>query len=124
MEGSGLDLERRRGQSLELEENEREEGPVYTSGVWVVKEGREDEFTRRWQESADRLALDFPGLKFMLLRDHENPRKFVSLDEGWRNADQIEAARATPEFQDSMASIWRVLESGDIGVLDLIASVS
>jgi quinol monooxygenase YgiN len=97
---------------------------VYTSGVWVVKEGREDEFTRRWQESADRLVLDFPGVKFMLLRDQENPQRFVSLGEGWRNRAQIEAARETPEFQDAMSSIWRVLDSGEMAVLDLIASVS
>jgi quinol monooxygenase YgiN len=97
---------------------------VYTSGVWVVKEGREEEFARRWQESADQLALDFPDVKFMLFRDRENPRRFVSLGEGWRNADQIEAARSTPEFQDAMASIWRMLDSGEIATLDLVASVS
>lgn len=97
---------------------------MYTSGVWVVKEGREDEFTRRWQDSADRLALDFPGVKFMLLRDRENPRRFVSLGEGWRNPEQIEAARELPAFQDAMTSIWRMLDSGELTTLDLIASVS
>ena len=97
---------------------------MYTSGVWIVKEGREAEFARRWQESADSLALNVPALKFMLLRDRENPRRFISLGEGWRNSEQIEAARSTPEFQDAMASIWRVLESGDIATLDLVASVS
>jgi heme-degrading monooxygenase HmoA len=97
---------------------------VYTSEVWVVKEGREDEFTRRWQENADRLALDFPGVKFMLLHDQENQRRFVSLGEGWRNRAQIEAARETPEFQEATASIWRVLDSGEMATLDLIASVS
>jgi quinol monooxygenase YgiN len=97
---------------------------VYTSGVWVVKKGREDEFARRWQEGADRLALDFPGVKFMLLHDHENPQRFISLGEGWRNPAQIEAAHETPEFQDAMASIWRVLDSGELTTLDLVASVS
>jgi quinol monooxygenase YgiN len=97
---------------------------VYTSGVWVVKEGREEEFTRRWQESTDQLALDFPDVKFMLFRDRENPRRFVSLGEGWRNSDQIDVAQSTPQFQDSMASIWRVLDSGEVAALDLIASVS
>lgn len=97
---------------------------MYTSGVWLVKEGREAEFARRWQASADSLTLNVPDLKFMLLRDRENPRRFISLGEGWRNSEQIEAARSTPEFQDAMASIWRVLESGDIATLDLVASVS
>jgi hypothetical protein len=35
---------------------------VYTSGVWIVKEGREDEFVRRWQEGADAASVGFPGL--------------------------------------------------------------
>ncbi len=97
---------------------------MYTSGVWIVKEGREDEFARRWQESADRTALEIPGLKLVLMRDRENPRRFVSLGEGWRNAEQIDAARSSPDFQDAMASIWRMLDSGEITTLDLVASVS
>jgi quinol monooxygenase YgiN len=97
---------------------------MYTSGVWTVKEGREDEFARRWQESADWAALNFPDVKFMLLRDHENPRRFISLGEGWKSTEQIETARSSPEFQDAMASIWRMLESGDVSTLDLVAEVS
>jgi quinol monooxygenase YgiN len=89
-----------------------------------VKEGREAEFARRWQESADLVALDVPDLKFMLLRDRENPRRFISLGEGWRNAAQIEASQSTPDYQDAMTSIWRMLDSGDLCTLDLVASVS
>lgn len=97
---------------------------MYTSGVWIVKEGREDEFRRRWQESADGVALAFPGVKLMLLRDHDNPRRFVSLGEGWRNVEQIEEARRSPGFQDSLAATWRVLESGELATLELAAEVS
>jgi quinol monooxygenase YgiN len=99
-------------------------GAVYTSGVWIVKDGREEEFARRWQESVDGLSLDFPGVKFMLLRDDDEPRRFVSLVEGWRNREQIETARAMPSYQDSMAAVWRVLESGEISTLALVAEVS
>ena len=97
---------------------------MYTSGIWVVKQGREADFARRWQESADSIALSVPDLKFMLLHDRENPRRYISLGEGWRNAEQIEAARSSPDFQDAMTSIWRLLETGDISTLDLVASVS
>ena len=47
---------------------------MYTSGV-LDREGRDarDEFARRWQESADRSALEFPDVKFMLLRDRGEP---------------------------------------------------
>ena len=97
---------------------------MYTSGVWIVKEGREDEFERRWQENADRLALEFSGVKFVLLRDRANPHRFLSLDEGWRNPEQIDAARSTPSYQDAMASIWRLLESGELSTFELVAEVS
>jgi quinol monooxygenase YgiN len=97
---------------------------VYTSGVWIVKKGREDDFARRWQESSDSVSLDFPGVSFRLLRDRENPQRFLSMGEGWRNAEQIEAARNVPSFQDAMAAIWRMLESGEMTTLDLVAEVS
>ena len=97
---------------------------MYTSGVWIVKKGREDDFARRWQESSDSLSLDFPGVTFRLMRDRENPQRFVSMGEGWRNAEQIEAARSSPGFQDAMAAIWRILESGEIATLELVAEVS
>ena len=97
---------------------------MYTSGVWIVKKGREDDFERRWQESTDSVSLQYPDVSFRLLRDHENPQRFISFAEGWRNAEQIEAARSTPTYQDAMASMWRLLESGEISTLDVVASVS
>jgi heme-degrading monooxygenase HmoA len=97
---------------------------ICTLGVWIVKEGREEDFARRWEESASMLALEFPGITFQLLRDRDDPRRFVSLGEGWRNLEQIEAARSLPSFQDAMASIWRMLEAGDLSTLDLVEEVS
>ena len=97
---------------------------VCTSGIWVVKKGREREFAHRWEESSSNLSREFPDVTFRLLRDREDPRRFISLGEGWRNVEQIEAARSLPSFQDAMASIWNVLESGDISTLDLVVEVS
>ena len=97
---------------------------ICTSGIWVVKKGREGDFARRWQESTDSVSLDFPDVKFKLLRDHGNPQRFVSLGEGWRNIEQVEQARSLPRFQDSMASIWRLLDSGELSTLELVAEVS
>lgn len=97
---------------------------MYTSGVWVVKEGREEEFARRWQESADRAALEFPGVTFRLLRDVEEPRRFVSFGGAWRNAEQIASARNLPSFQETMASIQDLLESSEIATYELVAEIS
>ncbi len=97
---------------------------ICTFGIWTVKAGREDDFAHRWEESASKLSLEFPDVTFRLLHDHDNPQRYVSLGEGWRNLEQVEAARSLPEFQDAMASIWRLLESGDISTLDLAVEIS
>jgi quinol monooxygenase YgiN len=97
---------------------------ICTTGIWVVKEGREDEFAHRWEESASNLSREFPDVTFRLLRDREDPRRFVSLGEGWRNIEQVETSRSLPGFQDSMASIWNVLESGDMSTLELAVEIS
>lgn len=97
---------------------------MYTSGVWIVKEGSEDEFARRWQASADQLALEFPEITFRLLRDTENRRRFVSVGGAWRSAEQIEAARNLPSFQEAMADIESLLEGGEISTYELVAEIS
>jgi quinol monooxygenase YgiN len=97
---------------------------MYSCGVWIVKEGKEKEFKQRWQAGADIGALENPGVKFMLLQDRDDPRRFISLGEGWRNVEQLEAARSMPAYQDAMADTWRVLESGDLSILNLVAEVS
>ena len=45
---------------------------------------------RRWQESVDSAVIDYPEVKFRLLRDHGNPTRFVSFGEGWRTVEQVE----------------------------------
>lgn len=97
---------------------------MYTSGVWVVKKGHEDEFARLWQVSADQVSLQFPGITFRLLRDVDDPRRYVSVGGAWRNAEQIAAARALPAFQEAMKAIEKILESGDIGTFELAAEIS
>jgi quinol monooxygenase YgiN len=102
----------------------RKGGGVYTSGTWTVKKGHGDEFARAWQQAVDAIVLTHPGLKFMLLRDSTDPRKFLSLGEGWRNAEQIESVRADASYQESMASVEKLVETGEVSLLDLVVEVS
>ena len=97
---------------------------MYTSGTWIVKKGHDDEFARKWQESVDAVSLEFPGITFRLLRNQEDPRRFVSVGGPWRNAEQVEKARSLPSYQASMAEVERVLESGEISTYELVAEVS
>ena len=97
---------------------------MYTSGVWVVNRGHEDDFVRRWQTAVDRLSLQFPGITFRLLRDVDNPQRFVSVGGAWRNAEQIAVARSDPTYQEAMEEVDKLLESGEISTFELAAEVS
>jgi heme-degrading monooxygenase HmoA len=97
---------------------------MYASGVWVVKKGHEEEFARIWQATADGAALDYPGVTFRLLRDVENPRRFVAFSGAWRNAEQIAAARAKPAFQEAMGRAQGIVESVELSTFELAAEVS
>ena len=97
---------------------------MYTSGVWIVQEGREEEFVRSGQRNADVVSLAVPGVTFALLRDADDPRRFVSVCNGWRNREQIAEARSSPEFLETMAAVERCLERNEFSVLELAAEVS
>ena len=97
---------------------------ISTCGVWVVKKGRESDFARRWEESASALSLEFPDVTFQLLRDRDDPRRYLSFGAGWRNVEDIERARSLPSYQDAMTAIWRMLESGDLSTLELAVEIS
>jgi heme-degrading monooxygenase HmoA len=92
--------------------------------VWVVKKGHEAEFARIWQATADDAALAYPGVTFRLLRDVENPSRFVAFSGAWTNAEQIAAARARPSFQEAMGRAHGVIESVELSTFELAAEVS
>jgi heme-degrading monooxygenase HmoA len=102
----------------------QEGGAVYTSGIWNVKKGHEDDFRRGWQESVDAVSLELPGIVFRLLRDVENPRRFISTAGPWRGLEQITAMRSSSEFKASMASMAKHLDSYEISACELVAEVS
>jgi len=97
---------------------------VYASGMWVVKKGHEDEFARIWQTAADQGSLQFPGVTFRLLRDAENPRRFVAVTGPWRNAEQIATAQSAPSFREAMAAAEKMVESSELSTFELAAEVS
>lgn len=72
---------------------------VYTLGDWVIAEGSEDEFVEAWSELVDWTMDEIPGGTFAkLLRDSDDPRRFVSFGP-WRDVDAVIAWRANPGFQ-------------------------
>jgi len=97
---------------------------MYTSGVWNVKAGREDEFARGWQATVDRTSLDHPGVAFRLLRDVDTPGRFVSVVGPWRNREDFESVRASDAFKASIEAMSEVLDSWEISAYELAVEVS
>ena len=97
---------------------------MYASGTWVVKKGHEDEFARLWQNAADQGSLRFPGVTFRLLRDLENPRRFVAVTGPWRNAEQVASSRDSESFRELMTASERIVESAHLSTLELAAEIS
>jgi quinol monooxygenase YgiN len=72
---------------------------VYTSGDWVVKAGKEDEFVKRWQEFAQWTDKNIEGSgDFYLIQDQQNPKHFLSFG-SWTSPEVVSKWRQLPEFQ-------------------------
>lgn len=93
---------------------------VYTAGIWTVKPGREDEFVALWRELAAWTATAFPGARGTLLRDREQPNRFLSFGP-WESVEQIEAWRAAREWQELVGRLREVLDDFRPGTYDVAA---
>jgi len=52
---------------------------LFTSGTWLVKQGKEEEFVREWKEFADWSVQNNLGSdKPYLLEDINNPKYYIS----------------------------------------------
>ena len=75
-----------------------EREPVYTTGIWLVNPGREEEFIAAWKEFAEWTSrLGGGSLEVLLLQDAEQPQRFVSVGP-WKDVPDIRAWRNTTEF--------------------------
>jgi heme-degrading monooxygenase HmoA len=84
---------------------------TYSVTIWMVKPGREAEFIRSWLELAEFTALHMVGRKeaSRLLRDHDQPNRFVSLAP-WDSAATLQAWRAGPGFGERVGRMRELLE--------------
>lgn len=99
-----------------------EVGQPFTSGNWVVKEGREDDFVSRWTEFVE-WSIDTMGAGAsdppVLIRQEANPRHFLSFG-GWRDADTVQKWRSHPEFAERLGRCRELCDefvAGDYAVV-------
>lgn len=91
----------------------------YTSTTWIVKPGQEDEFVRRWTTFAEWSAGQGLAAPAMLLRDVDEPTRFVSFGP-WEDIQQISRWRGLPGFQERVALLNEVLVSFEPRTLELV----
>lgn len=97
---------------------------IYTIGVWTVKPGREDDFVAGWRALAQwTLDEDLGGTHATLVRDHENPRRFVSFGP-WGSVEAIERWRAHPGFGRHFAALQETIESFEPGMYESVLVIS
>jgi heme-degrading monooxygenase HmoA len=82
---------------------------LYTAGDWLVKEGREEEFVRAWRDLADWTAGSVPGAWARLLRDRDEPRRFLSFGP-WESLEAIESWRSSEGFSQRIGRIRELLD--------------
>lgn len=98
-------------------------GSLYTSGEWIVKAGREDEFVAAWRDLAEWSMSNVAGGGWAkLLRDRDDPRHFVSFGP-WDSLEAIEEWRASPGFQERVGRIREMLEGFEPRTLEAAAEV-
>ena len=71
---------------------------TYTNGIWLVKEGEEDDFVSAWRDFAS-WGHTWPGCGTLrLTRDHYEPNRFMSFGP-WESFEAQQAWKDSPEFK-------------------------
>jgi heme-degrading monooxygenase HmoA len=92
----------------------------YTSTTWVVKPGHEQEFIARWTEFADWSAAQGLSGPAMLLRDLDDPTRFVSFGP-WESLDVVRRWRGLSGFQERVVRLNEVLVHFEPHTLEQVA---
>jgi heme-degrading monooxygenase HmoA len=94
-------------------------GDAYSHSFWRVKPGQEDEFVRRWEELADWSALQGLKAHAKLLRDIDDPSRFVSFGP-WESVEAIRGWRGAAGFHERVARLQEVVDGFDPRTLELV----
>jgi heme-degrading monooxygenase HmoA len=94
---------------------------AYTHTSWVVKEGREAEFVERWSEWADWTRRQGLATQAMLLRDVDDPLRFVSFGP-WESIRAVSSWRAQAGYHERVAQLSEVVDHFEPRTLEVVAS--
>jgi heme-degrading monooxygenase HmoA len=95
---------------------------TYTSGVWIVKDGEQEDFVREWTEFV-RWGSGFAGSgTFRLVRDLDNPTTYQSFAP-WESFDAQRTWKEQPEFRERIMRVRRHCEDFQPSTHELVTPV-
>ena len=92
----------------------------YTHTAWRVKPGHEQEFVAAWEEWARWSALQGLRSSARLLRDVDDPGRFLSFGP-WEDLETVRRWRSLPGFQERIARLQAAVESFEPRTLEQVA---
>ena len=95
----------------------------YASGVWQVKEGKDEEFVKRWTEFLQWSRENFPAMvEANLLRDRNTAGHYVSFSE-WTDAASRDAWKQAPDFKARIGACVQLCDNMQGADYDLAVTV-
>jgi heme-degrading monooxygenase HmoA len=94
---------------------------LITTGTWIVEDSKQAAFVDAWTEFAS-WASAMDGAKTLRLgRDARDRSRFVSFGP-WDAASDVQAWKASPEFQERIARVLQHVSEFQPSELDVVAS--
>ena len=95
---------------------------TYSSGLWVVKPGEDDEFVEAWKGFVG-WAREMDGSQtFRLVRDLDHPDHFMSFAP-WDDFETQHAWKQHPEFPERIGRVRRHCEDFQPSTYELVTEV-
>ena len=95
---------------------------TYTSGIWRVKEGEEDDFVTAWRDFVAWAATFDGSGTFRLVRDADDPGKFMSFGP-WESFEAQDAWKVDPEFPERIGRVRRHTTEFAPSVFELVTQL-
>ena len=96
---------------------------TYTAGMWVAKEGEEDQFVEAWRAFVEWAADSQENAgTFRLTREVKDPRRFFSFAP-WPGIEPIQAWKQSPEFRERIGRVKQHTDDFTAWELELVTAV-
>jgi heme-degrading monooxygenase HmoA len=95
---------------------------TYTSGIWYVKKGEEDDFVSAWRDFVTWAATFEGSGSFRLVRDADDSAKSMSFAP-WETFETQDAWKADPEFSARIGRVRRHTTDFTPSVFELVTQV-